>query len=176
MKNKHGTPFEMVNFMFQIRCPIFVMRELVRHRIASINEMSGRYTKLQPKFYIPAIEDVRQQTGKPGNYTFEPMAPGIAMTVRANMALSYQKSWEMYEELLSLGVAKELARAILPVGIYTSLTWSLNLRSLFNFISLRSAENAMYEIRCFSQAIEKLIQPCVPVAFECFCKNGRIAP
>lgn len=177
MRERHGTPFEMIQFLFQVKCPIFVAREWFRHRIGSFNEYSGRYTKMKPEFYIPAQKDIRTQTGKPGAYKFEPIGDR-AKAAWAEWAIETQSKdcWGAYEQLLDGGVAKELARTVLPLSMYTQFTWSVNLRSLLNFISLRSHETAMYEIRCYSKTIEQLISSIVPVTMECFEKNDRITP
>lgn len=176
MKNGHGTPFEVVVFTFDIKCPIFVARELMRHRIGSFNEMSGRYVKLPCEFYTPELADVRTQTGKPIDYENNPMGINIAYLVRDSIEAVYETAWSEYNSMLNLGVAKEVARVVLPVGIYTRLSWTVNLRSLFNFIKLRSHKTALLEIRRYSQAIEQLVMPVVPVAYQAFIDNGRVAP
>ncbi len=176
MKKRHGTPFEGPVFTFNVKCPLFVMREWIRHRIASYNEYSGRYSKMMDDFYVPDLEQIRKQTGKVGHYTFEPTAVQIQQTGQHVIQAASERAWEQYETLLEQGTAKEVARMVLPVNIYTQFTWVINLRSLLNFISLRSAENAMWEIRQFSQQIEGLIKPIVPVAFDAFIENGRVAP
>jgi len=106
MKNKHGTPFEMVDFRFNVKCPIFVTREWHRHRIASYNEMSGRYTPLKKEFYIPPLKAMRTQTGKPGNYTFEQMKDTEATGYRNLIAKTYEDAYYQYESMLIGGVAK----------------------------------------------------------------------
>lgn len=174
MRNRHGTPFEHVVFTFNIKCPIFVAREWMRHRIGSYNEYSGRYSKMISDFYIP--DNVRSQVGKPGSYKFEPLPENLVSLVQNDMGTVCEQTWAKYETYLKMGVAKEVARMVLPVNIYTSFTWTVNLRALFNFISLRSAENAMWEIRQYSQTIEKAIRPTVPVAYDAFVKSGRITP
>ena len=175
-RERHGTPFEMVQFLFQVKCPIFVAREWMRHRIGSYSEFSSRYSKMNTDFYVPNHEQIRTQKGKPGYYVFEAMSEDEASAVWYSMFECSQNSWDKYEELLDSGVAKEVARMVLPVNMYTSFTWSVNLRSLFNFVSLRSHETALWEIQQYSKAIEKLIKPIVPCAYECFEKNGRKAP
>ena len=176
MRERHGTPFEMVTFTFNAKVPIFVMREWIRHRIGSFNEYSGRYTKMIEDFYIPMESKVRSQTGKPGAYVFEPVDSHKAKAVRAAMTVFSKSAWWLYEALLKMGVAKEVARMILPVNYYTQFTWTVNLRSLLNFISLRSHETAMFEIREYSRAIETLISEVVPVSYKAFQENGRRAP
>jgi len=176
MRERHGTPFEMVAFTFNIKLPIFVMRELIRHRIASYNEYSGRYTKMISDFYVPSEASIRTQTGKPGSYIFLPIEKRKAKIVRAGFNIFSKVAYKLYEFFLDMGVAKEVARMILPVNYYTQFTWTINLRSLFNFISLRSDETAMYEIRQYSQTIETMISEIVPECYRAFIKNGRKSP
>lgn len=176
MKNRHGTPFEHVVFQFNVKCPIFVAREWFRHRIGSFNEYSGRYTKMIPEYYLPAEDAVRSQVGKPGSYTFETLPPEEARITRHIMDDNNQRSWHWYESLLRMNVAKEVARMVLPVNMYTMFTWTVNLRALFNFVSLRSHPTAMFEIRQYSLAIEDLVNTTVPIAWEAFNKNGRVSP
>ncbi len=176
MRERHGTPFEGPVFTFNVKCPIFVAREWMRHRIGSFNEYSGRYTKMIEEFYVPAPEQMRSQAGKPGSYTFEPLDGRRAKEAEALLNQTNLIAWQTYEKLLELGVAKEVARMALPVNGYTQFTWVVNLRSLFNFISLRSHKTAMYEIRQYSGCIEELIEPIVPVAYEAFFASGNVAP
>jgi thymidylate synthase (FAD) len=175
-RERHGTPFESPVFHFNVKCPIFVAREWFRHRISSYNEYSGRYSKMMNEFYVPRGTEIRTQVGKPGAYKFEQMEPDDVTEVREVLKLSGEGRWQEYEALLERGVAKEVARMVLPVNIYTKFSWVVNLRSLLNFISLRSDENAMWEIRQYSKNIEELIKPVVPVAFGCFEEHGRTAP
>jgi thymidylate synthase (FAD) len=134
MRERHGTPFEHNFFRFHIKAPLFVTREWQRHRVGSFNERSGRYSELPDEFYVPAAGDVRTQVGKPGAYTFEPLADDVAADVRAGMQASYAESYARYQALLAAGVAKEVARSVLPVGLYTEFYWSVNARSLMNFL------------------------------------------
>jgi thymidylate synthase (FAD) len=176
MKNHHGTPFEHVNFTFKVKAPIFVTREWMRHRIGSFSEMSGRYVELKKEFYIPEEDRVRKQVGKPGDYHFEPAGGPVAWACTETMKMSYKKSWDDYQLMLKMGVAREVARDVLPVGIYTQFMWTVNLRSLFNFIKLRSGEHALSEIRDYSEAIEETLSFVVPVSYAAFAKHGRIVP
>ncbi len=172
----HGTPFEGPVFMFNVKCPIFVAREWMRHRIGSFNEYSGRYTKMMSDFYIPSGDQLRSQVGKPGSYHFEPLSAYDQLATQSDIEYSVDQAWNMYEVMLRRGVAKEVARMVLPVSIYTQFTWVVNLRALLNFVKLRSDETAMWEIRQYSQAIEAQIETVVPVAMECFENNGRKVP
>src|SRR2546425_12026908 len=119
MRDRHGPPFEHNSFRFHIRTPIFVAREWFRHRVGSFNEFSMRYAKATDDFYVPEPEDVRSQVGKPGPYSFEPVSPDVAETTREELTAIYDNAYAAYERLVDLGVARELARAVLPVGAYT---------------------------------------------------------
>lgn len=176
MKNRHGTPFEGVVITLQVKCPIFVAREWMRHRIASYNEFSGRYSKMSSDFYVPSGDQLRSQVGKPGSYSFEPLPDGLAESTRAMIEENNGDALFTYDNFLEQGVAKEVARMVLPVNIYTSFTMVANLRSLFNFVSLRSHKDAMWEIRRYSEEIEKMLWSVAPVAYRAFVDNGRVAP
>lgn len=176
MKERHGTPFEHNAFRFHVRCPIFVAREWFRHRIGSFNEFSGRYSEFTQDAYIPEADDIRTQTGKPGNYTYEPVDEHIAEEAIKQISDAYNKAFETYRELLAHNVAKELARIVLPVGAHTEFYWTVNARSLMNFISLRTAENAQREIRAFAIKIEEHFAEHMPHTWQAFNQHGRQAP
>jgi thymidylate synthase (FAD) len=176
MRERHGTPFEHNAFRFHVRCPIFVMREWIRHRVGSFNELSGRYAKIDEAFYVPALEDVRTQVGKPGAYTFESVPMELAEKTRGTIEESYRAAYAAYESMLADGVAKEVARSVLPVGIMTEFFWTLNARSLMNFLSLRNQEHAQREIRRYAEAVEALFETQMPVTHRHFVEHGRKAP
>jgi thymidylate synthase (FAD) len=176
MRDRHGSPFEHNSFRFHIRTPIFVAREWFRHRIGSFNEESARYHKLSDDFYVPDPSAVRGQVGKPGSYSFETADPEVAEEARETLRKSYADAYATYNELIDKGIAKELARSVLPFGIYTQFYWTLNARSLMNFLSLRNSEFAQYEIRMYAQAVEELFKSRMPVTHECFVEFGRSCP
>jgi thymidylate synthase (FAD) len=176
MRERHGTPFEHNSFRFHIRAPIFVAREWFRHRVGSFNEFSMRYAKATEDFYIPEPNDVRSQVGKPGAYSFEPVEPGIAETTREEMRAVYEAAFSAYERLVELGVARELARSVLPVGAYTEFFWTVNARALMNFLSLRNSETAQREIRRYAEAAEQFLAEKMPVTYAAFVANDRTAP
>ena len=176
MRERHGTPFEHNAFRFHVRCPIFVAREWFRHRVGSFNEMSGRYAELAEAFYVPAADDVRTQVGKPGAYTFQPVDTALAERTRSAMQASYTAAYATYRSLLDEGVAKEVARSVLPVGIYTEFYWTVNARSIMHFLSLRNNEAAQREIRAFAGAVEELWGTHMPVTHAAFVANDRTAP
>jgi thymidylate synthase (FAD) len=176
MRDRHGTPFEHNAFRFHIRAPIFVAREWMRHRVGSFNEFSMRYAKATDDFYVPEPEDVRTQVGKPGAYTFEPVSPEIAEQTREELRAVYETAYAAYTRLVELGIARELARSVMPVGAYTEFFWTVNARSLMNFVSLRAAETAQREIRRYADACEQFLAERMPVTYESFAAAGRVAP
>ena len=176
MRERHGTPFEHNSFRFHIRAPIFVAREWFRHRVGSFNEFSMRYAKATDDFYVPEPDDVRSQVGKPGAYSFEPVEAGVAETTREEMRAVYEAAFSAYERLVELGVARELARSVLPVGAYTEFYWTVNARALMNFLSLRNSETAQREIRRYAEACEKFLAERMPVTHAAFVANNRTAP
>jgi thymidylate synthase (FAD) len=176
MRERHGTPFEHNAFRFHIRCPIFVAREWMRHRVGSFNEFSLRYAKATDDFYVPEPEDVRSQVGKPGAYTFEPVEPELADATRDALREVYEQAFSTYERLVEAGIAREVARSVLPVGAYTEFYWTVNARSLMNFVSLRSAETAQREIRRYAEAVERFLEQHMPVTHAAFVAGGRVAP
>lgn len=176
LRERHGTPFEHNSFRFHIRCPLFVAREWMRHRVGSFNEESARYHQLEGDFYVPAPEDVRTQVGKPGSYTFEPVEPAVAEEVRSQLGQAYAGAYALYLELIERGLAKELARCVLPMGTFTQFYWTVNARSLMNFVSLRAAETAQLEIRRYAEAVESFFAELMPITYAAFMANGRLAP
>lgn len=176
MRDRHGTPFEHNSFRFHIRSPIFVAREWMRHRVGSFNEFSMRYAKATDDFYVPEADDVRSQVGKPGAYSFEPVSPELAEQTREELRAVYDHAYETYERLVEAGVARELARSVMPVGAYTEFFWTINARSLMNFVSLRAAETAQREIRRYAEACETFLAEKMPVTHAAFVAAGRTAP
>jgi thymidylate synthase (FAD) len=176
MRERHGTPFEHNSFRFHVRCPIFVAREWFRHRVGSFNEFSMRYARATDEFYVPDAADVRTQIGKPGSYSFEPVGEEIAEVTRQKMQAVYEAAYLAYEQLVELGVAREIARAVLPVGAYTEFYWTVNARSLMNFVSLRNSETAQREIRRYAEACELFLEQLMPVTYAAFVANDRTAP
>jgi thymidylate synthase (FAD) len=176
MRERHGSPFEHNSFRFHIRCPIFVAREWFRHRIGSFNEESARYHQLEGDFYVPSPEAVRSQVGKPGAYRFEPAEETVASETIASFRRVYDQLYDEYLSLVDAGVAKELARCLLPMGIYTQFYWTLNARSLMNFLSLRNSDAAQYEIRTYARAVESFFAEKMPVTHESFQEFERKVP
>ncbi|RPF45715.1 thymidylate synthase (FAD) [Streptomyces sp. Ag109_G2-6] len=183
MRERHGSPFEHGSITLYIEAPIFVFREWQRHRIASYNEESGRYRELKPDFYLPAVGRNLVQTGKPGHYRFEPGTPEQFATVDAELLRAYETAYQSYERMLSAGIAREVARAALPVGIYSSMYVTLNPRGLMNFLSLRIhredaafVSNPQREIEMCAEKAEAIFAELMPVTHAAFEANGRVAP
>ena len=175
MRDHHGSPFEHGYFRFIVKAPIFVVREHHRHRAGhSYNEWSGRYSKMRPEFYIPT--NVRTQVGKPGAYTFEPVDDAVRDAAREEIERQSVEAFAAYERMLELGVAKEVARSVLPLNMYTTYYWSCNPRSLMHFCSLRNSEFAQYEIREYAKAAEGFLERHMPVTHAAFVANDRTAP
>jgi thymidylate synthase (FAD) len=135
-----------------------------------------RYARATDDFYVPDAEDVRTQVGKPGSYSFEPVPDELAETTRERMQEVYEAAYRTYEELVDAGVAREIARAVLPVGAYTEFYWTVNARSLMNFVSLRNSETAQREIRRYAEACERFLEEQMPVTHAAFVANDRTAP
>src|SRR6185436_12035500 len=172
MKHRHGTPFEHVVFTWHIKAPIFVAREWMRHRIGSFNEISGRYVTFEPEFYVPENFRVKGSTNKQGSiFPDEQWAEDndwmnlsdFRESMRIDLTNVYKLVYDRYTELLDSGVANEQARMVLPVGLYTQYFWTVNLRALLNFLNLRNADNAQWEIRQYAIAIEEQLKKLVPV-------------
>ncbi len=183
MRERHGTPFEHSYLTFYVKAPIFVWREHMRHRIASYNEESGRYRQLDPEFYLPERDRKLVQVGKPGAYEFEDGSNNqYALTVTAARQ-TCEFAYQEYLKLLMNGVAREVARMVLPVNIYSSAYVTLNARSLMNFLSLRqNVEGQMFpsypqrEIEMVAEQYEQVFAKLMPLTHESFIKNGRVAP
>ena len=183
MRDRHGSPFEHNAFTFYIEAPIFVFREFMRHRIASYNEESGRYKELAPIFYTPAEDRKLVQQGKPGAYVFVEGSKEQFSVVRQEIYTSSRSAHQHYQEMLSSGVAREVARAVLPVNIYSSMYVTMNARSLMNFLSLRTTREGTHfpsfpqrEIEMVAEQMEYHFAEKMPITYASFNKNGRVAP
>jgi thymidylate synthase (FAD) len=172
--DRHGTPFEHAIMSFKISVPIFVERQWRTHRFSSFNEQSARYTEYEPKFWLPSEDEVRSQKGKNMSYEYENISntfliKDIIDVIKVNSLGAYYK----YKGMLEEGIAKELARIVLPVNTYTSFIWTVNLRSLFNFLSLRTDIHAQSEIRKAAGEVELLLEDWFPHCWNAWNENGR---
>ncbi len=172
MRHEHTTPFEMCEVKFHIKLPIFVMRQLVRHRTASMNEYSARYSVLTDEFYIPELEQIQKQstTNKQGREEAE-WGFDEKRGVQHAFQRSFFNAYKEYESLLGKddsGLARELARSVLPVGGYTELYWKANLKNFLHMARLRMDPHAQWEIREFARAMYELAKPLFPEACQAF--------
>ncbi|MEN9751461.1 MAG: hypothetical protein RLZZ600_508 [Actinomycetota bacterium] len=183
MRDRHGSPFEHNSMTFYVQAPIFVFREFMRHRIASYNEESGRYRELRPVFYVPADDRNLVQQGKPGAYEFVPgSAEQVALTQEATKK-AVTVAYEEYERMLAAGVAREVARGVLPVSTYSSMYVTMNARSLMNFLSLRTKREGTHfpsfpqrEIEMVAEKMEDFWAGLMPLTYEAFNQHGRVSP
>jgi thymidylate synthase (FAD) len=162
MNNLHLSPFEHGSATFFIHAPIFVVREWQRHRTWSYNEESARYKKLDPLFYVPNAGRPLIQEGKVGHYTFGPGTEDQYLSTEYNLQHAYRTSYNAYERLIEEGVAGEVARSVLPVGIYTSFYATANVRNILAFLALRNEEFAQYEIRDAASQVQNIMQLLAP--------------
>lgn len=183
MTNRHGSPFEHSVFTFLIEAPIFVWREFMRHRIASYNEESGRYKQLAPVFYIPAQDRALAQVGRPGHYDLVAGTDDQFRVMEAVHEDTARIAYQNYQQLLDLGVAKEVARMTLPVNIFSSAYVTINARSLMNFLSLRTKREystfpsfPQREIEMVAEKMEESFQGLMPLTYTAFDQAGRVAP
>ncbi|MFM2159762.1 MAG: hypothetical protein RLY39_293 [Actinomycetota bacterium] len=182
-RERHGSPFEHTSMTFFVSAPIFVFREFMRHRIASYNEESGRYRELRPVFYIPNKDRKLVQVGKTGAYTFVDGTPEqLDVTVNA-IKETCIVAYDNYQKILASGVAREVARAVLPVTLYSSMYVTMNARALMNFLSLRTSSPDSHfpsypqrEIEMVAEKMEKHFAELMPMTYAAFQKSGRIAP
>lgn len=170
MREKHMSPFEHNSITFRIEAPIFVWREFMRHRTLSYNEQSGRYTEFKPEFYAINGERPVVQKGKTGDYSFEQDVELNALAyIQSERA--YEWSWSIYCDLLRQGVAKEVARNVLPVATYSAAYVTGNLRNWLQFLELRTSDQAQHEIREVARNIEEAIAGLFPIAHSAWKEN-----
>lgn len=162
-RNRHTSPFEHGQFTFVVEAPIFVAREFMRHRTFSYNEISGRYTVLPHRYYLPATDRPLVQSGKVGAYTFGPGTPEQVSLVEQTVRESTRAAHTAYAALLEAGIAREVARDVLPVSTMTTFWATANPRNLMHFLGLRSAPDALHEIRQVAGAMERIFAETMPL-------------
>ena len=183
VRSRHGSPFEHNSMTFYVQAPIFVFREFMRHRIASYNEESGRYRELEPVFYVPGPERALTQVGKPGAYEFVAGTADQHALVQEQTREVCTQAYAAYRRMLDAGVAREVARIVLPLTIYSSMYVTMNARSLMNFLSLRTKREGSHfpsypqrEIEMCAEQMERYWAELMPVTHAAFEANGRVAP
>ncbi|MCX5786739.1 MAG: FAD-dependent thymidylate synthase [Elusimicrobia bacterium] len=167
LAHDHHTPFEHCVFQFHIKCPIFVARQWMRHRMASYNEVSARYTEVAEEFYTPKAFRAQDRINRQGSTASPELNQSKMLAV---YEASVKASYQAYRKLLEAGAAREMARMALPVSQYTQFYWSVNARSLLNFLSLRMDAHAQSEIRDYANAISEIFRDKMPWTWEAFLK------
>lgn len=174
-QNKHTTPFEAVEFQFEIKAPIFVVRQWHRHRTWSYNEVSARYMQLPEEFYIPDSKLIgKQHSSNKQMRTFEQEA-GISLNSTefiTNLQQHSAQGYKLYSQQLAAGIPRELARLFLGLNTYTHFFGKVNLLNLLRFLTLRSHSHAQYEIQVYALAIVQLIEPIVPITISAWRHNS----
>ncbi|RYG39361.1 FAD-dependent thymidylate synthase [bacterium] len=169
LRNRHTSPFEQVVLTFHIKMPVFVARQWIRHRMARLNEISGRYSVMKDEFYIPEPSEIRPQSTDNkqarSDERFEEQIEKEAVDLfRADQRIVYGN----YQKLLDKGVAREVARINLPLSLYTEMYWQIDLHNLFHFLELRMDSHAQYEIRVYAEALAQCAKAVAPLAYEAF--------
>ena len=183
MRDRHGSPFEHNSMTFYVQAPIFVFREFMRHRMASYNEESGRYRELRPVFYVPGADRRLLQVGKPGAYEFHEGSPEQSALADQVTREASIRAFESYQTMLKAGIAREVARIVLPLNIFSSMYVTVNARSLMNFLSLRTKHEGTHfpsfpqrEIEMCAEKMEAQWMELMPLTHAAFNDNGRVAP
>jgi len=176
IRHAHNTPMEMAELCVEFTMPIFVMRQWIRHRMSSTNEVSARYSVLPDTFYIPKPEHLglQSQTNKQGR-SLEAIDPEITSKVLDTIKTHSKMSYENYEELLSYGISRELARMVLPVNIYTKAVWKIDCNNLLKMLKLREDTHAQYEIRVYAIALSEVLKIWMPDVHQAYVDYVRDA-
>jgi thymidylate synthase (FAD) len=167
MRHRHTSPFEQCIFKFHWKLPIFVARQVIRHRTSSVNELSGRYSELKEEFYIPDFNRMKKQSTSNKQGSDNHLIDDSEIAIKEIEAV-LEKAFKTYQYLLSTGLSREIARTILPVNIYTEWYWKMDLHNLFHFLKLRMDSHSQEETQQYAKAIYQLIQPIVPEACGAF--------
>jgi len=167
LTNKHTSPFESVVFTFEVKAPIFVFRQWHRHRTWSFNEVSARYTELDMGYYVPDVDQITTQSKSNKQMRTDVRHPD-AESMRSTIDVMCKSAFYEYKHLIESGCPRELARTVLPVAAYSKMFATIDLHNLLHFITLRSHAHAQYEIRVYSDAMLKLIEPIVPIAVSVY--------
>ena len=167
-RNLHTSPSEMVEFKFHCKMPIFVARQWIRHRTANVNEYSGRYSEMSDEFYMPDPAQLCRQASDNKQGRGDALSPKERERAKRIFECIYGRAWRGYRELLSMDLAKELARIGLSVGNYTEWYWKMDVHNLFHFLRLRLDRHAQYEIRVYAEAIARIARDALPVSYRAF--------
>ena len=170
-RERHTSPFEHGLFTFYVETPIFVAREFMRHRTQSFNEWSGRYAELEPVFYVPADERPLKQKGKIGSYQHVEGDDWQKSITNSWHGIAYKQSWQAYQDMLANNVAREVARNVLPVGTYTKFFATVDPLNLMRFLDLRTADQALYEIREVANKMSVHLEEHMPITYAAWNNN-----
>jgi len=168
VRHQHTSPIEMGELRFHLKLPIFVMRQLVRHRTASLNEYSGRYSEMTDEMYVPDIDRIQKQSATNKQGSGDSIDPDLARSIQMLIDVTQEDTYQAYENLLATGFTRELARIVLPVSNYTELYWKIDLKNFFHFSKLRLDPHAQKEIRDLAQLMYDAAKPFFPIACEAF--------
>ncbi len=173
VENKHTTPLEMVEFKFHIKMPMFIARQMMRHRTANVNEYSARYSVMEKDFYIPEANRIMGQD----NVNKQGSAGELSEIDKAeflqHLYANCNSAYESYERALKIGVSRELARMMLPANIYTQFYWKIDLHNLLHFLKLRNHSHAQWEIQEYARAIEDYVSKICPIAYQAYQKFNK---
>jgi thymidylate synthase (FAD) len=169
MRHRHTSPFEMVEFKFHVKLPIFIARQWIRHRTANVNEYSGRYSEMKDEFYLPELNQIRPQSQMNKQARSDEQLPSEkSEKILSILEKTQRQLYDEYKEILDIGSARELARINLPLSTYTEWYWKIDLHNLLHFLKLRMDHHAQYEIRVYAETIAKIIKQLVPLTWEAF--------
>jgi len=169
MRHQHTTPFEMVEFKFHVKLPIFVARQWIRHRTANVNEYSGRYSVMKDEFYVPGHDAIHYQSkGNRQGRAKDEVPAALRQRVLEILTKAQGETYAEYEQMLDNDIARELARVHLPLSLYTEWYWKIDLHNLFHFLALRLDPHAQYEIRVYAEAMAEITSRVTPIAWEAF--------
>lgn len=171
--HQHTSPFEMVEMKFQMRLPIFVMRQWVRHRTANLNEYSGRYSIMPRLFYIPRPWQIKGQhkvNKQASGYSLE---EDIAYLANELILKASNQAFDTYDHLLKLGVSREMARIVLPLNTYTEIVWKMDLNNMLKFLWLRDDEHAQPEIQAYAKVIASFVEEKFPMTYKAYMESRQ---
>lgn len=172
MKHDHTSPFEMCDLKLHLKMPIFVARQWIRHRTASVNEYSARYSILSDEFYVPEQNKLQKQSQTNNQGRDDANLVENPQKMQDFFQQDNRQCYDHYDQMIEADLTRELARINLPISVYTEFYWKINLHNLLHFVRLRADEHSQYEIRVYAQIIlEKIIKPWVPIVYEAFINH-----
>ena len=168
VRDEHTSPVEFAGVVLQIKAPLFIARQWMRHRAGTFNEFSGRYSEFPEEFYVPELSRIQAQSTFNKQGSAEELDNVSQFLIRDQITEQSKQAYDSYRFLLAKGLTRELARIVLPTNYYTVFRWNVNLHNLFHFLRLREDAHAQYEIRVYAEAIHEILKQTFPVATEAF--------